>query len=703
MSILRKIKRVARGDVNAKAVALEVIRRSSIAIRSRRERATLSKSIERRAALRPSFTRMPAAELLAHFRLRTKPLFMPGFSRDTESSQLTLFPEETRKLLESTERIVNNHAWPLLGLGEKNFGEQINWHLDPISAVEWPLEYHGNLNLFRSDGSDVRVLWELNRMSQVVQLARAYALTNDERFTAEFFAQVESWRAQNPYGYGANWNCAMEVALRAMNLLGAFEVFRHSPLLNKQNLANLLATFDQHGAFIRSHLEFSYLATSNHYLSNVVGLLWLGILLPELAAADEWRAFGLREMLREMNKQVLPDGVDFESSTGYHRFVLELFSLSFILCRANKIEIEAKYWEKLHQMFGYVRAYLRPDGHAPLIGDCDSGQVFPIRAHAGDDHAYVLAIGAVMFQDSNLKDQHLGMPEELLWTLGEQGVAEYRSLAAAESAARSESFSHGGIHLMRDRDLYLLLNTSGAGISGRGSHGHNDALSIEVSACGHAFIVDPGSSVYTANLKERHDFRSTAYHSTVQVDGIEQNTIEELLPFVIGNEARPKVLTWETGAEWDRISAEHCGYLRLPEPVTHRRTITFDKGKRSWLVEDEFFGIGKHDFAVRFHFDEGIQVSVLDDWSVMACHLVSGTKLYLRSLDIERPLLERQFTSRDYGSKVSSITVCWKITTTVSCKFQWELVPVDAGENEADRLGIVQISGQSLKRSEFNL
>ncbi len=186
----------------------------------------------------------------------------------------------------------------------------------------------------------MRVLWELNRLGHFLTLACAYASTQDERYSAEFFAQLRSWHEQNPYGRGPNWNCAMEVALRAMNLLAAFEYFRHSTQLRADFLAFFLQLLQQHGNYIRRNLEFSYIATSNHYLSDVVGLLWLGLLLPELRDADEWRDFGLRQMLLEMDKQVLADGADFEASTGYHRFVTELFLYSFLLCRANNVEIE---------------------------------------------------------------------------------------------------------------------------------------------------------------------------------------------------------------------------------------------------------------------------------------------------------------------------------------------------------------------------
>ncbi len=58
-------------------------------------------------------------------------------------------------------------------------------------------------------------------------------------------------------------------------------------------------------------------------------MLWLGLMLPEFVDSEYFFDTGLVEILREMDKQVLPDGADFESSTGYHRFALELFVPGF--------------------------------------------------------------------------------------------------------------------------------------------------------------------------------------------------------------------------------------------------------------------------------------------------------------------------------------------------------------------------------------
>jgi uncharacterized heparinase superfamily protein len=215
-------------------------------------------------------------------------------------------------------------------------------------------------------------------------------------------------------------------------------------------------------------------------------------------------------------------------------------------------------------------------------------------------------------------------------------------------------------------------------------------LSVEISAGGRAFIVDPGTYLYTADLHERHLFRSTAYHSTVQIDDAEQRTIREEEPFVNGGEAAAGVLAWESTAECDRVVAEHNGYKRLGEPVTHRRAITFDKINRRWLIEDELVGKGEHKVATRFHFDAGIDVA-LDQNRVMAFDQQSGVRLLVCPLDLDQPAeLEALFTSRRYGSKEPSVSACWTTVAEVPCRFRWAIVPICADEDRNERLRVLQ-------------
>jgi hypothetical protein len=684
---------VLSGQLGIGKATREAFRRGRAVVRSRRERAMLDQLAARPARLLPEFQNISSFALLNHFRERSTPSFLPGFQAadSTASRQRELFPDETERLIESARKIVHAHRWLLLGFGEKEFGDPINWHRDPLSGRIWPLDYHADIPLWHSDGSDIRVLWELNRLGHLITLGRAYALTSDEALATEFFAQLKSWQEQNPIGRGANWSCAMEVALRAMNLLAAFSLFRGSPALNEERLLMLLAMFEQHGTHIRRNLEFSYISTSNHYLSDVAGLLWLGIMLPELTLAEEWRTWALSELLREMDKQILADGADHEGSTGYHRFVLELLLYSLVLCRANGIPIADKYWRRLQLMLEYVLAYLRPEGLAPLIGDTDGGQVLPIVNREANDHAYLLALGAVLIKDRRFKLTEVAPPQELLWILGETGLRDYDLIPDVSPGLQSQEFPDAGTFVLRDKDLFLLFNVNGARKGRPASHRHNDVLSVEISAAGRAFIVDPGTYVYTADLHERHRFRSTAYHSTVQIDEAEQQTIYEAAPFVSGQEATARVLVWETTAERDHVVAEHNGYARLAEPVIHRRAITFDKINRWWLIEDELIGSGEHQVATRFHFPSGLDITAFEPNGVLVRDQQRGDSLLVRSLDLDQPAeLEAQFTSMHYGSKEPSFTACWTTVAQVPCKLRWAIVPIGADEDGNERLRVLQ-------------
>ena len=711
-TLSKGIRSVLRGRIGFGRATREAFRRGRTAVRSRRERATLAALAARPARLRPEFQTLSSSDLLKHFREGVRPSFLTGFEQadGTASLQRELFPDETKRLIESAWAITKEHRWPLLGFGEKEFGVSINWHRDPLSGRIWLLDYHADIPLWHNDGSDIRVLWELNRLSQLITLGRAYALTKEEAFAEESFAQAESWRKQNPVARGANWSCAMEVALRAINLLAAFSLFRNSLALNEERLLMLLTMFEQHGAHIRRNLEFSYIATSNHYLSDVAGLLWLGIMLPELSSAGQWREWALSEMLRELDKQILPDGTDYEGSTAYHAFVVQLCLYSFILCRTNGIEIPDKYWRKLQAMLDYLSAILRPDHSSPLIGDSDGSQVLPILARGSNDHSYLLSLGAAVTGRAQFKRAGIEATLEQLWILGETdckitGTAGDPASTEREArimnpgnrisieGASSQAFPDAGIYLLRHEDLFLLFNANGSHNDRPTSHQHNDVLSVEVAAGGRAFIVDPGTYVYTTDLHERQLFRSTAYHSTVQIDDEEQQTLREEFPFANGGEAVVRVLVWESTTERDRVVAEHSGYERLAEPVRHRRAITFDKAERWWLVEDELTGAGEHKVATRFHFDAGLEVSHLGDNSVMACDQKSGACLFVRPLDLQQTAeLAQQFTSGHYGSKSPSLSTCWTTRTEVPSKFRWAIVPVGAGEDQNERLSVIALS-----------
>ena len=183
----------------------------------------------------------------------------------------------------------------------------------------------------------------------------------------------------------------------------------------------------------------------------------------------------------------------------------------------------------------------------------------------------------------------------------------------------------------------------------------------------------------------------------MQVDGAEQNTIDEGVPFVIGNEAQPKVVAWQTTADADLIVAEQNGYRRLPQPISHRRTIRFDQRRRFWLVQDELAGEGTHEFSFRFHLAPGLETKARPDGSVEVYDKMNGARLLIVCQKPDgkdgpagqfemKAAFEPRFSSRDYGEKEPSVSVCWAVKTPTPFSAQFALIPVRSEENNADRL-----------------
>jgi hypothetical protein len=109
------------------------------------------------------------------------------------------------------------------------------------------------------------------------------------------------------------------------------------------------------------------------------------------------------------------------------------------------------------------------------------------------------------------------------------------------------------------------------------------------------------------------------------------------------------------------------------------------------LVEDEFDGKGEHRLDVRFHFDAGLDVGLLDEKTVSAYDKETGAKLLVKSLDLQKqPTFGEQFVSRDYGSKQPSVTARWSVPHEVPFKLRWALLPVCSREDEAQRLQLIQ-------------
>ena len=312
------------------------------------------------------------------------------------------------------------------------------WHKDYLWDTRWPnyfyvwlerIEYNDSDSM--RPGRDRKQPYELSRFQHLIPLCNAFLLSKDRKYSEEAIGQISDWINMNPFMYGINWTCAMDVSIRTCNWIWAWWVFKSEPLWTEQFNHKFLKSLWQHGWYIENNLENRQGIRTNHYLSDIVGLLFISVMFPQFKDAKHWKEFSVNEMVRCMEEMVFPDGVSFENSTSYQRLVLELFTYSAILCRRNSIELPLPFWNRLEKMLEFVMYCTRPDGRSPMIGDNDDGRLFILfNYYDWDrwDHRYLLSIGSVLFSRDDFKIVS-GKPwDEAVLILGEEAFTQILTL-----------------------------------------------------------------------------------------------------------------------------------------------------------------------------------------------------------------------------------------------------------------------------------
>lgn len=559
--------------------------------------------------------------------------FQPFYFFDSNEFLSNEFAQSLSEI-ESTEKIISEanlvleNKFQTLGSGLVFLGQEINWHQDFKSGRIWNKDFYTKIDSKHSvNGSDIKVPWELSRFHQAHWLAKAFIISKDEKYSKKFFELIENWINQNPFCYGVNWNCAMEVAIRAVNWIFALHIFKVSNHFDKKLEQKIYSSLYHHGLFIRNNLEYGR-RNGNHYLSDLMGLIWLGAFFYNHSFGKKWFRFAQKELEREIQAQVFDDGVDYEKSTYYQRLVTEILMFSYYAAIKIQKPFSSQFKDKLHKMFHFISAYLLDD-EVPNIGDCDDGRVIKFNFFEKvSEMRNLLSIGAVLFEDSLLKSKAARIFCDVLFLFGTEGYQKFKRLSQIESEQKSVSFPNGGFYILRHDDYFVFFDAGDIGMNGWGGHGHNDTFSFELAYKQKRFIVDSGTYVYTPDPELRQKFRSTAAHNTIMVDGVE--LVEFLNLFKIKEDfTNPKILTTQLNHDVvDYIEAEHYAYTRLKNPIVVRRKLELHKLNKHLIIQDTFSGDGPNKIEIFFHFHPEVKVNNI------------ATSVYLLSRDDHKLKIE---------------------------------------------------------------
>lgn len=557
--------------------------------------------------------------------------------------------------------------------------QPIDWYLDPVRGLRFPRgirHMEWKLEAMRPGNADIKYPWELARCQHWPLLGQAWRLTGDARYAREIVNELDDFMAANPVGVGVNWTCTMDVALRALNWAIALQQLRDCAALDDDFWPRAYERLYDHGAFIFANLENKYEVTSNHFLSNVVGLYYLASVFGELEQGRIWNEFCRKALEAEMVAQVLEDGADYESSVPYHRLVVELFLGAARQADWRGEPLSSAYRAKLARMVDFLAGVLRPDGLMPQIGDADDGRLHILSGHGAwkpQDARHIFAPAALLLQEPRWL-AHCGPDgawEAAWWGFDIRG-REFKDGPPADHAVL---YPQAGLAIARKSGTYLAVTNGVVGTKGFGNHKHNDQLGFELHLDGHALIVDPGSFVYTSDPEARNLFRGTGYHNTVVIDGVEQNEMRPEWLFRLFETARPEHLSFAADEAAFEYTGRHLGYRRLSSPLVHERSFALALNAGTLRIVDRFEGKGRHEMLWRLHLAPGVTASWTSGGNAL---LQSAGRHYALAAPEElKGRISEGWYSPSYGVRVPCMVLDWYglIELAGERSFEFELRP----------------------------
>ncbi len=500
----------------------------------------------------------------------------PGFDDYRYNAEESVHPDKEGRWIKCQVNAANirksQRIWQLIGRDDYR---PIDWQRDIKSGYRWSAKQHCHtIPISPAPGVDIKVPWELGRLQHLPLLAQAALQAGPAQaqpFANEIVCQLLDFIALNPPRFGVNWRCPMDAGIRAANIVLTLDLLNQTPVDISVPIQDVFTrSIYDHADYIAKNLEWSEEARSNHYLANIMGLLFAAAVLPRSGICDAWLAFAVQELGIEIVRQFRPDGGNFEASTGYHALSAEMAITGITLVQnlsETKIEALRDYddraigirppfhpgpmaiyrrpdgatsyfseavYDRIQNMSAFITDTTKPDSRMVQIGDMDSGRLFKTqstwRSGSNDslienilDRRDVAASGFLLVSLSpSRKTPVFGSLRDLIASVTSHPAQQQREwkIPIPNHVAGSlslVSYPIFGLYIFRSNDFFLSVRCFDGRLDGEWGHSHDDNLALELQASGRDLITDPGSFVYSPSPRKRCLYSSNISHFVPRV------------------------------------------------------------------------------------------------------------------------------------------------------------------------------------------
>ena len=440
-----------------------------------------------------------------------------------------------------------------------HYGDDINWKY-------WPVQ-------------DNELRWQLHRHKWFVPMGKAYRVSGDEKYAAEWTKQYIDWIQKNPYiniqkkeyeivegsmlkDEAENMRFAwrpLEVSHRLQDQPIQFQLFIDSPSFTAEFLTEFLVNYHRHA----EHIMNNWSKQGNHLLFEAQRMICAGSFFPEFKRAKQWRDSGVEILNREIKIQVYGDGGQYELCPHYHLASIEIFLKALEVADINgfRSAFPQSYIDTIEKMIMFYANISYPDYTNPIFSDA--------RIVSKKNMIQSYRRWAEIFPEN--------MAIRYWATEGQEGeLPENLSIGYPES----------GFFVFRngwDDDATQMVVKAGPPAFW---HNQPDNGTFELWYDGKILFQDSGSYVYAGDesiMEQRNLFRSSSMHNTLVLNGKNLENTDS------------KTLLWKPDGDVQILVTENQSY----EKLKHRRSIFFVEGKYFVIVDE---AVGSARGMVKLHY-----------------------------------------------------------------------------------------------------
>ncbi len=502
-------------------------------------------------------TKIPSTEKLFEKNIKIKNIDIFEFDLDEIKVFLSKLSKENQEdIIDVADKAISGVITGFSSI-ELDYGNPINWHLNPLTGYEnrKDIKWY-RIPDFDKKVGDIKVIWEASRLTHFLYFARAYLITNDNKYYKAFSAQLRSWLKEDPYSYGSNYKCGQEATLRMTNALIAYSVFKHFKLITEEDKSNIFKIVEGSYKKVLSNFFYAHKCIKNNHTFTEI----LGLIIGAWCSDDNIELIKAYKLMdQEILNQFLPDGGFTQYSFNYHRFTLQI--LEALIKISKKTGLNIKETERVKESILLLYQVQAESGDVPNYGSNDGALIFPLSICGYRDFRptlntlYALITGKRLYENG-------AYDEELLW------FGETLDLPIESVGLNSISFDDSGFYVLRNEDGFLMTCLQDY----KSRPAHMDQFHIDLWYRGINILCDSGTYSYASEIGK--ELSSTTGHNTVKLPGIDQ----------MNKRGAFLVTDWTQREKVIFTNSEFQGKMNSKNGYSHERKIK--SVENGYLIED---------------------------------------------------------------------------------------------------------------------